>query len=149
MKMILLADCNIAIRETLGQVLLSEHYDVMIADTGHDAAAIIKACRPDLVLFDLDLLDPDDVAAFDLLSKPHPAIPVIAITALSPQPPRAAALGVVTLMEKPLDIPLLLQTIRYYLAESETERADRLNRLDFKTAVLSEPLQGSLLPVTR
>jgi len=149
MKQILLADGDIAIRETLGKVLLSDQYDVMFADTGHDAAAIIKAGRPDLVLFDLDLLDPDDVAAFDLLSKPHPAIPVIAITAMSLQPPRAAALGVDALMEKPLDIPLLLQAIRYYLAESETERADRLNRLDFKTAVLSEPLQGSLLPVTR
>ena len=49
------------------------------------------------------------------------------------------------LMEKPLDIPLLLETIRDYLAESETERVRRLTRPDFKTAFLDGRTQRVLL----
>lgn len=137
MKQILLADDDAAIRETLGEVLVSEQYELIYAATGREAAAKFATYQPDLVLLDLNMPDGDGWSAFDLICNAHPVTPVIIITAISRQYPRAAELGVDALMEKPLDIPLLLKTIRNYLAESEAERVHRLTRPDFKTALLT------------
>jgi DNA-binding response OmpR family regulator len=136
MKKILLADDDASIRQTLGQVLTLEQYEVVFAATGREAAAEFIADLPDLVLLDLNMPDRDGWDAFDLMYNTHPSVPVIIITAMSRQYERAADLGVDALMEKPLDIPLLLETIRNYLAESEAQRVRRLTRPDFKTAFL-------------
>jgi DNA-binding response OmpR family regulator len=132
MKKIPLADGDNVVRTTLGQELLFEQYNEIVADTGHVTAAKFEAGRPDLLLLDLGLLDLDDAVVFDELSKMHLATKVIAITAITQKRQRAVALGVEALMEKPLDTPQLLEVIRYYLAESETERDDLLNRSDFE-----------------
>ncbi len=145
MKKILLADDDAAIRETLGQVLRSEHYEVTLAATGREAAAKFISDLPDLVLLDLNMPDRDGWDAFELMYNTHPAVPVIIITALSHQYARAAQLGVDALMEKPLDLPLLLQTIRNYLAESEAEHVQRLTRPDFQTALLNGRAQANLV----
>jgi len=139
-KKILLADDDAAIRQMLGQVLLSEQYEVVFAATGREAAAKFTTYLPDLVLLDLDMPDGDGWDAFDLMYSTHPLVPVIIITAMSRQYKRATELGVDALMEKPLDFPLLLQTIRTYLAESEKERIHRLTRSDFKTVLLRNPV---------
>ena len=136
MKKILLADDDVSVRQMLGRVLISEQYDVAFAATGREAAAKFIADLPDLVLLDLNMPDRDGWDAFDLMYQTHPSVPVIIITAMSRQHGRAADLGVDALMEKPLDIPLLLETIRNYLAESEAQRLRRLTLPDFKTAFL-------------
>jgi len=136
MKKILLADDDVSVRQMLGRVLISEQYDVAFAATGREAAAKFIADLPDLVLLDLNMPDRDGWDAFDLMYQTHPSVPVIIITAMSRQHGRAADLGVDALMEKPLDIPLLLETIRSYLTESEAQRVRRLTRPDFKTAFL-------------
>jgi DNA-binding response OmpR family regulator len=146
MKKILLADDDAAVRRTLGEVLASEQYDVAVAATGRATAAKFMADLPDLVLLDLDLPDRDGWDVFELITGPHPSVPVIIITAKSRQYQRAAKLRVDALMEKPLDIPLLLKAIRDYLAESETERVRRLARPDFKTAFLDGRAQ-ELVPI--
>jgi CheY-like chemotaxis protein len=143
MKKILLADDDVSIRQTLGQVLMSEQYEVVFAATGREAAAKFTSDLPDLVLLDLNMPDRDGWDAFDLMYSTHPSVPVIVITALSRQHERAVELGVDALMEKPLNIPLLLETIRDYLAESETERVYRLTRPDFKTVFLDRRAQRS------
>jgi DNA-binding response OmpR family regulator len=137
MNRILLADGDAAIRETLGGMLATEGYAVVVADTAADAAAKIGAWRPELVLLDLNLPDPDG-AFMDLIYHAQRLVPVITITAISGQYERAAALGVDALMEKPLDLPLLLQSIRSYLDESQKERMRRLKRTGFKTAWLRQ-----------
>lgn len=149
MKKILLADDDASIRQTLGQVLTAEHYEVLFAATGREAAAKFIACLPDLVLLDLNMPDRDGWDAFDLMYQTHPSVPVIIITAKSGQFRHAADLGVDALMEKPLDIPLLLETIRSYLAESETERVRRLTRPDFKTAFLGEHTKETFASASR
>ena len=50
-------------------------------------------------------------------------MPVIMITARPHQPEQGKAAGVDALMEKPLDLPLLLQTIRELLDEADQRRA--------------------------
>ena len=51
------------------------------------------------------------------LNWSRPLLPVIIITALPDQEAAAQAVGVGALLEKPLDIPVLLQTMRALLAE--------------------------------
>jgi two-component system nitrogen regulation response regulator GlnG len=142
MKKILLADDDVSVRQTLGEVLRSEQYDVVMAASGREAAAKFIADVPDLVLLDLGMPDRDGWDAFDLMVRTHPSVPVIMITALSGQYRRAAELGVDALMEKPLDLPLLLETAHKYLAESDLRHARRTVRPDFKTVLLNRRTRG-------
>jgi len=130
---ILLADDDAGVRETLGRVLKSEDYEVVLAKTGREAAAKFVADLPDLVLLDLNMPDRDGWEAFALMEHSRPLVPVIVITARPQQYQHAAELGIDALMEKPLDLPLLLVTIGDLLAESEAERVQRLTNPGFKT----------------
>ena len=53
-KRILLADDDPGVRQMVGRVLESEHYDVVTAGTGREATAKFLANLPDLVLLDRD-----------------------------------------------------------------------------------------------
>lgn len=121
MKTILLADDDPAIRQMLGQVLALEQYNVIYAATGRETAAQFISCVPDLVLLDLNMPDRDGWDAFHLMNSTHPLVPVIVITARPHQQERATALGVTSLMEKPLDIALLLRTVRDLLDRAGTK----------------------------
>jgi CheY-like chemotaxis protein len=122
MKTILLADDDPAIRQTLGQVLALEQYNVVFAATGRETAAQFISHVPDLVLLDLNMPDRDGWEAFHLMNSTHPGVPVIVITARPHQHERAASLGVASLMEKPLDIPSLLKAVRDLLEEPREKR---------------------------
>ena len=137
-KRILLADDDPGVRQMLGRVLESEHYEVVLAKNGHEAAARFLADPPDLVLLDLNMPDRDGWAAFRVMNVSDPMLPVIVITARPNQYARAVELGVDALMEKPLDLPVLLGAIRRYTNESERERTQRLINPEFKTAFLNE-----------
>ena len=139
---ILLADDDASVREVLGRVLESEHYDVVLARTGRETAAKFIADVPDLVLLDLNMPDRDGWDAYDLMNQTHPFVPVIVITARPQQYEHAAKLGIDALMEKPLNLPLLLATITDLLAESEMEREQRLTDPGFKTIYLGQPAEG-------
>jgi DNA-binding response OmpR family regulator len=141
---ILLADDDAGVREMLGRVLQAEHYEVVPARTGREAAARFIADLPDLVLLDLNLPDRDGWDAFSLMNQTHPSVPVIIITARPQQYQHAAELGVDALMEKPLHLPLLLATIADLLAESSKQRGQRLIDPGFKTAYLSQSAEGIL-----
>jgi DNA-binding response OmpR family regulator len=141
-KKILLADDDASVREMLGRVLESEHYDVVYARTGRETAAKFIDDLPDLVLLDLTMPNRDGWDAFDLMSQTHPMVPVIVITARPQQYQHALDLGIDALMEKPLNLPLLLATIARLLAESEAERVQRLTDPGFKTAYLNQPVDA-------
>jgi DNA-binding response OmpR family regulator len=126
-KKILLADDDADVREMLGRVLKSEHYAVTLAKTGRDAAAKFFADLPDLVLLDLNMPDRDGWDVFGLMHQTHPLVPVVVITAMSQQSRRASECGISALMEKPLNLPLLLATIADLLAESKVKRLDGTN----------------------
>src|SRR5215813_5540097 len=121
-KKILLADDDNAVRESLGRVLESENYEVLLARTGREAVRHFTAGPPDLVLLDLNMPDKDGWEAFDLMEKMHPLVPTIIITARPHQHQRANGVGIDALMEKPLDLRLLLDTIKQLLDESDEQR---------------------------
>jgi len=140
-KRILLADDDAAVSEMLGRVLESEQYDVVAAKTGRTAAMKFLADPPDLVLLDLNMPDTDGWEAFEMMNIAHPLVPIIVITAKPQQYEHAAELGVDGLMEKPLNLPLLLAAIADFLAESETDRMRRLTHPDFKTMLLNHNVE--------
>ena len=140
-KRILLADDDPGVREMLGRVLESEQYAVSFARTGREAAARFEAEPPDLVLLDLNMPDKDGWEAFGLMCNKHPMIPVIVITARPQQYQTAVDLGVDALMEKPLNLPLLLETIQHLAGETEAERTRRLTDPEFRTAYLKSSIR--------
>ena len=66
---------------------------------------------------------------FERLTNINPLLPIIVITARPDAYPVAMAAGVAALMQKPLDIPLLLEAMRDLLAEPATS-ASRASRAD-------------------
>ena len=141
---ILLADDDVSVREMLGRVLESEHYDVVYAKTGREAAAKFIADLPDLVLLDLNMPDRNGWDAFDLMNRTHPSVPVIIITATPQQHEHAARLGIDALVEKPLKLPLLLAIIADLLAETDSDRMQRLTNPVFRTTYISQPIEDYL-----
>lgn len=134
---ILLTDDDKSVRKSLARVLESEGFDVLTADDGRAAVREFIAKLPDLVLLDLNLPDKDGWEAFDLIETLHPFVPVIVITARPHQFGRAKMAGADALMEKPLDFPLLVQTVNRLLKEPEDERLVRVCSPEFGTECLA------------
>ena len=135
-KRVLLADDDESVRKMVGRVLESAGYQVLQASTGNEAVAKFRTCQPHLVLLDLKMPDQEGWEAFEQLSRYDPLVPVIIITAWPNQYDEAVARGIDALMEKPLDIPLLLRTIQMLLDEPEQKRTERLTDRNFSTAYL-------------
>jgi two-component system response regulator MprA len=124
-KRILVADDDASVRETLGRVLELERYDVVLAGTGREAIAKLRSAVPDLVLLDLNMPDQNGWQAFAAMSSAAPGVPVFIITAVPHQARRAAQLGAAALMEKPLDLPRLLEIVGDLLARAAVTRRVR------------------------
>ena len=128
MKRILLVDDESSIRAALSKVLREEGYEVVLAETGQDAIERHGAGRIDLLLLDLNLPGGHGWTTLKWLEKVNPLLPVIIITGQSNQRELAEKTGADALMEKPLDVPLLLRTIRELLEEPIESRARRANK---------------------
>ena len=111
----LLVDDEAPIREALERVLVLEQYEVVCASTGKGALQTAYDTAIDLVLLDLNIPDQDGWEICRRLTDLKPVLPVIIITA---RPDQAALLSVSkarAVMEKPLDLPLLLKMISQFL----------------------------------
>jgi DNA-binding response OmpR family regulator len=125
---ILIVDDDATIRESLAAVFRSEKYRVRVAENGRVAVRRFLECSPNLILLDLNMPDVDGWKAFEVMARLAPYVPVIVITARPNQARRAAEAGVDMLLEKPLDIPTLLETVRKLLATPETSRFGQVLR---------------------
>ena len=114
-KQILLADDDVSARTMVGRALESSGYAVTLADNDPDAVSRLDTAGPDLLLLDLKTPDEEGWKTFEQISQIH-AVPTIAITTWPDQHEPAAHRGIDTVMEKPLDLPLLLETIQNLLA---------------------------------
>ena len=123
---ILLVDDDPAVRRMLSRLLSEEHYSVLTAINGMEALELAKNTRIDLVLLDLNLPVKNGWDTFEGLTRENPFLPIVIITARSNQIFPSLAAGVGALMEKPLDLPTLLQTIRELLAEPAATRLARM-----------------------
>ena len=123
---LLLVDDDAGVRNSLQSVLVEEGYTVTPANDGQQALELMPSSSIDLVLLDLNMPRKNGWDTFERLSAEHPLVPVILITARPNQLFTAVNAGVGALLEKPLDIPVLLQTIARLLAESVETRLARL-----------------------
>lgn len=114
-KSILVVDDDRTIRESLADVLKLEGYETRVAESGRVAVQQVLERAPDLILLDLNMPDTDGWQAFEIMARLVPSVPVVVITARPFQARRAAEVGIDMLLEKPLDIPTLVETVRLLL----------------------------------
>ena len=110
-KKILVVDDETSIREALGKVLQAEDYEVVTAENGQEAIEKIKSEKIDLLLLDLGLPVKDGWNTAIWLAQVKPLLPFIIITGRWNQREQAEKMGADALMDKPLDVPHLLQTV--------------------------------------
>ncbi len=123
---LLLVEDDTGVRESLAHVLTSEGYQILLAGNGVEALELTAQNAVDLVLLDLNLPKKNGWDTFEVMTKQNPQLPVIIITARPNQLFPALSSGAGALMEKPLDFPKLLQTIRDLLSEPVQARIARL-----------------------
>jgi DNA-binding response OmpR family regulator len=117
---ILLADGDEPVRKMLARVLESAGYVVLHASTPSQAASQLDSVRPNLVLLDMPSPKDHGWLACEAITHASPSVPVIVITSWPNQSELAMKRGVDVLMEKPLDMPLLLKNIQDLLRNSKT-----------------------------
>jgi DNA-binding response OmpR family regulator len=117
---ILLADGDEPVRRMLARVLESAGYVVLHASTVSQAANQLHSVRPDLLLLDMQSPKDDGWLACETITHTAPNVPVIVITSWPNQSELALERGVHVLMEKPLDMSLLLKNIQELLHNSKT-----------------------------
>ena len=122
----MLVDDDSTVRDSLNDVLLSEGYWVIPAENGQQALALASKSPVDLVLLDLNMPVKNGWDTFEQLTREHPLIPIIIVTARPNQLFTAINAGVGALLEKPMDIPTLLRTMEKLLAEAAEQRLARL-----------------------
>lgn len=127
---ILLVDDDPAVRDSIAAVLASEGYEVIAAENGLQALDLVDRESVNLVLLDLNMPGKNGWDTFERLTSNHPLIPVIIVTARPNQLLMAVNAGAGALLEKPMDIPVLLRTIQSLLAETEYQRLARLTGRD-------------------
>lgn len=135
-KHILIVDDDVTVLESLGGVLRGEGYRVSLAGSGAEALRQFEQRSPDLVLLDINMPGMDGWTTFQAMEKAKPLLPVIVLTARPNQYPSANRLGIDAFMEKPLDLPCLLEAIDRLLQETLAEKIRRLTCQNFATAHL-------------
>ncbi|MEW6735858.1 MAG: response regulator [Acidobacteriota bacterium] len=110
---VLIVDDDIEVRDLLTQLLVSEGYQVNCAANGLEAFVYLRNKQhPDLILLDLRLPIMDGWEFLERRTQ-YPsiaAIPVMVLTGDREAKHRAAMLGVISCLTKPVDVDLLLDT---------------------------------------
>jgi CheY-like chemotaxis protein len=110
-KTIVVVDDEETICETLKDVFEEEGYAVEVANNGVDALALLRAMKPKPGMVILDLLMPRmDGNAVYAAMKADPTLVDIPVV-ISTSDPSHAPSGVL-IMRKPVDLDLLLDTVR-------------------------------------
>ena len=116
MHTILLIDDDVAVRSTMRKVLERADYEVVTADNGREAIALLDHTIPDLVITDILMPEMDGIEVITTLYDRAPDLPVIAVSGGGRLPKElvlgtAGVLGAVHTMSKPFDNEELLDKI--------------------------------------
>jgi DNA-binding NtrC family response regulator len=115
---ILLVDDFPGVRDSLGQVLRLEGCDLTLASIGKEALNALRTIGFNLVLLDLKTRVTAGWGALSQTVRAGLSLPLIIITVRPDQQPLATPKGVTAVLEKPLDLPLLLGVMERALAET-------------------------------
>jgi DNA-binding response OmpR family regulator len=125
-KNVLIVEDDAPIRESLRRVLENSGYEVIAAADGQEALEQFSSREADIVILDLNLPIQPGWEIFEVLTRTNPLLPVIIITGMPNQFEFAQAAGAGALLEKPIDVPLLMHTIEDLLSEPSEKRLGRL-----------------------
>jgi DNA-binding NtrC family response regulator len=124
---ILVADDDLAVRESLAKILRGAGHEVLCAANGEEAERLVANEPLDLLLLDLGLPTRGGWNVFGLATALRPLMPVVILTGLKDQSENKLLPGIAAFLEKPVEVPLLLQTIAGLLAEPEEQRWRRIS----------------------
>lgn len=110
----------------VGRLLTEEGYLVLAACDGVEAVGMAEQNRIELVILDLQMPRQGGWDTYEKLTHRFPLVPIIIVTARPNQLFTAVGAGVGALLEKPFDIPTLLENIKRLLTESEETKLTRL-----------------------
>jgi DNA-binding response OmpR family regulator len=125
-KKILVVDDTNSIRESLGKVFRAEGYDVFLAADGRAGIAQFNAELMDLLVLDVNLPDINGWEVFGTLTRINPFLPVIIITGEEAGRNLATWGGRGALIQKPLDVPRLLETVEGLLGDAPATHIQHL-----------------------
>jgi CheY-like chemotaxis protein len=114
---VLLVDDDPAVRASLGRALQTEDYEVFCAANGEEALQEFFRGYIDLVLLDINMPVKNGWDTFERMTAVNPFLPII-ITARPNQQELATVAGATAIMEKPLVIPVLIETMNRLVEES-------------------------------
>ncbi len=123
---LLVADDDQTIRRLLSYQAERAGFEVLSAADGNEAIALISE-RTEVVIVDLKMPGIDGFGCLEIISKDHPKIPVIVLTAANNADDAVAAmkLGAFDYITKPFDpdelVAVLLKAKRLHRAERENE----------------------------
>lgn len=116
---VLIVDDNEFERKLVGQILDEALYDLMYANSGADALAVLRKVRPDLILLDMDMPELNGLETLARLknSPGLASIPVMMITGHSGKDVVVSCIkaGAVDFSVKPLDRENLLRKVAKFL----------------------------------
>ncbi len=129
--LILCVEDEADLRRDIADELTEAGYAVLEAANGHEALALLRDQRPDLILCDVSMPGPDGHAvlkAVQAMSADHAGIPFVFLSALGDprQVVEGKRLGADDYLVKPIDYDLLLVTVHARLRQiARVRRAQR------------------------
>jgi DNA-binding NtrC family response regulator len=118
---ILVADDDQPVRRMVGRVLESAGYLPLFANSGKDLILKLMIERPAVMLLDVKSPEAAGPAAFQQLREVFPLRTVIAMLAWDQRERYSLPRDIGAVLEKPLDLPLMLQTIKGLLEQRARE----------------------------
>jgi DNA-binding NtrC family response regulator len=141
LQTVLVVDDEVAIRETLAQILGYEDYRVRTAGSGPEALRLLEDQPADVVLLDIKMPEMDGFEVLARLQRDHADLPVVVISGHGDIQTAVQAVkqGAYDFLEKPLDRGRLLVTLQNCLRHRRA--LDDRERLAAKTG-RGSPLIG-------
>lgn len=124
---ILIIDNDTAVRDSLKRILQENNYAAVLAADGQRGVECLSQQAFDLLILDLDLPELNGFDVIDLAIQRFPSLPILVLTGILDQCEPGSLTHIDVVMEKPADVPCLLQTVRTLTTEPELVRMRRLS----------------------
>lgn len=110
---ILVVDDDARVRDSIGNVLRDEGYDVVTANDGNEALRCVERHDPRLVLLDVWMPELDGIEVLSRIKQTHASLPVIVLSGHGNVEiaVKATRMGAVDFIEKPFSIDGLLSSV--------------------------------------
>lgn len=120
---VLIADDDRAIRDALTRALGLEGYDVVQANDGNTALALVESTQPDVAILDVMMPNIDGLTVCRVLRAERNRLPILMLTARTETPDRVAGLdaGADDYLAKPFDLDELLARLRALLRRTKAD----------------------------